>query len=253
MAGLATTRAIGAEQCPLSAAKRHISDNWLSLSRTHSSYIYIFCSQSSNAITVDELQHERCLNVDRLRTTLSELHLVVQNAVQANRSRNRKSQSRGMLPKFSGGDFVLVAREDFSAGEKLALRWRGPRRVLMPFSDYVYTVEHLRNGLTDDTHGTCLKFYRNRSLETRLVMSHVLSYESGMPVARLMRLIDTADGFKVLIGWKGLPNSEDSAEPLVRVFEDVSQMLVRLVDRKTTPPDLAEKARQILALSNGGV
>lgn len=158
-----------------------------------------------------------------------------------------------MLPKFSEGDYVLVAREDFSAGEKLALRWRGPRRVVKAVSDYVYTVEDLRNGLTEDIHGTRLKFYRDRSLDIRVVMSDVISSETGMPVARLMRLLDTATGLKVLIRWKGLPNSEDSAEPLDRVFEDVPQMLVRLLDRKSTPPDLAEKARQIVALSNRGV
>ena len=158
-----------------------------------------------------------------------------------------------MLPKFAEDDFVLVAKEDLSAGEKLTLRWRGPPRVLKPVSDYVYTVEDLRNGLGYDIHGTRLKFYRDRSLDTRVVMSHVLSSETRMPVARLMRLIDIADGLKVLIRWKGLHNSEESAEPLVRVFEDVPQMFVRLLDRKTTPPDLAEVPRQILALSNGGV
>ena len=70
----------------------------------------------------------------------------------------------------------------------------------------------------------------------------------GMSAARLMSLVDTEDGLKVIVRWKGLPNSEDTEEPLERVFEDVPQMLLRLLRRKNTPAPLAEKARSLLSL-----
>lgn len=35
------------------------------------------------------------------------------------------------------GDFVLVARSDFAAGEKLSLRCRGQRRIIKAVNDYV--------------------------------------------------------------------------------------------------------------------
>ena len=115
-------------------------------------------------------------------------------------------------------------------------------------NDYVYQVEDLPNGVLEDIHANRLKFYRDSELDTRVIMSHVLSSETVMPVSCLMRLEDTEDGLKVLVRWKGLPNSEDSLEPLARVYEDVPQMLLRLLQRKNTPIPLAEKARRALAL-----
>lgn len=49
-------------------------------------------------------------------------------------------------------------------------------------------------------------------------------------------------------GGGGLPNLEDPFEPLVNVYEAVPKMLLRLLERKTTAPDLAQKARTSLAL-----
>ena len=130
----------------------------------------------------------------------------------------------------------------------MALRWRGPRRVIKARSDYVFKVEDLRNGSTEDVHSSRLKFYRDGWLNHKVIFSHVLSSETGMPVARLVRLVDSEDRLKVIVHWKGLPNSEDTEEPLERVFEDVPQMLLRLLLRKNTPAPLAEKARSLLSL-----
>lgn len=82
-------------------------------------------------------------------------------------------------------------------------------------------------------------------------MPHVLSSERGMVVSRLMALLDSADGMKVQVRWKGLPKFEDSLQSLATIFEDVPQMLVRLLDRKNTPRDLAKKVRNILGISGG--
>ena len=133
-------------------------------------------------------------------------------------------------------------------GEKLAMRWRRPRRIIKALNDYVFQVEDLRNGTTKDIHGTRLKFYSDRSLDTRATMSHVLSSETGMPVARLMRLVDSPDGLLVQVRWRGLCDSEDTLEPIGRVYEDVPQLLWKLLRRKNTPSNLVAKARRVLAL-----
>lgn len=179
---------------------------------------------------------------------MAELHPIVENTVRKNRERSREYASRGTLPNFIEGGFVLVASEEFFAGEKLALRWRGPRRIVKAQNDYVFQVEDLLNGTVEDVHACRLKYYRDGSLDTTAILSHVLSSETGIPVARLMRLVDDPNGMKVLVRWKGLPNSEDSLEPLARVFEDVPQMVTRLLHRKNTPSDLADKARRVFAL-----
>lgn len=80
-------------------------------------------------------------------------------------------------------------------------------------------------------------------------MPHVLQSETGMPVSRLMRLVEEPDGIKVQVRWKAdLPNAEDTLEPLANVYEDVPKMLLSLLGRKNTVPELAQNARTALAL-----
>jgi len=94
-----------------------------------------------------------------------------------------------------------------------------------------------------DVLGTRLKFYHDHSLGTDVIMSHVLSSETGMPVSRLLRLIDDPNGLMVQVRWRGLPDSEDTLEPISRVYEDVPELFLKLIERKNTPQDLAARAR----------
>lgn len=50
-------------------------------------------------------------------------------------------------------------------------------------------------------------------------MSHVPSSETGIPISRLLKLGDTADGIRVRVLWNGLPHSEDTFPPLGRIFQ----------------------------------
>lgn len=199
-------------------------------------------------ITVEELQLEQALNVETLKGLMAEINPKVWDTVEANRARYRATLHRGKLPTFTEGDYVLVARDEFFAGEKLALRWRGPRRIVKAISDYVFEVEDLRTGLSEEIHGCRLKFYHDPSLNTEAVMSHVLSSETGMVVSRLMRLEEHDDELYAVVRWKGLPHSEDTVEPIEKIYQDVPKMLERLLNRQNTPSDLADKARRILAL-----
>ena len=199
-------------------------------------------------MTIEELQLEKFLNIESLKTRVTELHPQIRNAVQANRERSREYARKGVLPNFTDSDYVLVAREDFYPGEKLALRWRGPCLIVKPKINFVFNVEDLRTGVKEEIHGSRLKFYHDASLDAEAVMSRVLPSETGMVVARPMRLEEHDDGLYVVVHWKGLPHSEDTLEPLGKVYEDLPRMLERLFTRKNTPTHLAEKARILLAL-----
>ena len=52
-------------------------------------------------------------------------------------------------------------------------------------------------------------------------MSHVLSSKTGIPVQRLVRLVDTDDSLMLKFRWRGLPESEDASEPALKVYEEV--------------------------------
>lgn len=160
---------------------------------------------------------------------MDELHPLEQNSLQTARQLMRMAKGKGKLDKIIEGDYVLMARDHFLGGEKLCLRWRVPRRVTKCLSDYVFQVEDLRNGATDDVHGTKQKFYADDSLDVGAILSHVVSFEAGIPVSRLLRLVEQDGKLLYMVHWKGLKTSEDTMEPLARVYEDVPQLLVKLL------------------------
>lgn len=79
--------------------------------------------------------------------------------------------SRAVMPTSFEGDFVLVARNNFTAGEMHSLRWRDLRRVTKAMSDYVFQVQDLRNNRLENVHGSRLKFYQEISLNADAIMS----------------------------------------------------------------------------------
>lgn len=208
---------------------------------------------TGSPVVVTDLVHERTINMASLQDRIEALNPEIASALYENRKRSRIAAEKGVPANFSAGDFVLVAREHFNEGEKLYLRWRGPRRVVSAINDWVYLVEDLRNGELSEVHATRLKFYRDSSLHETAILSHVLSSETGMQVQRLLRLIETTDGIKVAVRWQGLTRDDDTEEPLHNVYEDVPTLLKKLLTRKSTPLALAAKARRELGLLRRGV
>lgn len=141
-----------------------------------------------------------------------------------------------------------MAREVFSAGKKLALRWRGQRRFIKPLSDYVQQVEGLRYGNLEEVCENSFKLYADHLLCTRAIISHVMSSEMGTPVSRLIKLVENDRNLMVQIRWNGLLNSENTLEPLHQVFEDLPQTLRGQLERTTMPTDLVRHASRALSV-----
>lgn len=62
-------------------------------------------------------------------------------------------------------------------------------------NDYVLKMEDLRNGETEDIHGihgTRLKYYAGEFLDKQVILSHVTAINTGMPVSRLMKIVDAS-------------------------------------------------------------
>lgn len=79
-------------------------------------------------------------------------------------------------------------------------------------------------------------------------MSHALSSETGIPVSRLLRLIEEEGRLFLTVRWKGLKQADDTEEPLLRVYEDVPQLVVMHLENKSTLTEMRAKARAKLAL-----
>ena len=81
------------------------------------------------------------------------------------RQQRREQASRGHLPNFTIGDYVLVARvRQQGRHRKLMSTWTGPWRVANDDRDHVYTVENLVNGETREVHVARTKFYADKDL-----------------------------------------------------------------------------------------
>ncbi len=68
-------------------------------------------------------------------------------------------------------------------------------------------------------------------------------------MARPIHLEENEDCLQVHVRWRGLSNSEDTLEPLQRVYEDVPAMVKRLLARKSILKSLVIKAESALGLS----
>lgn len=74
------------------------------------------------AVTISDIERDRALNIHLLKYNIADLHPILEESLKSSRKLSRDADSRGERPKFSEGDFVLDARYDFTAGEKLFLR-----------------------------------------------------------------------------------------------------------------------------------
>ena len=107
---------------------------------------------------VAEANHERIVNLKKLQKRMEELHPLVHETLFKNLHSNRKSNSKGALPNFTESYWVVVAHDDFTAGEKLRVRWRASRIIVKALSDYVFQVKDIRTGDYDYIHRSRLKF-----------------------------------------------------------------------------------------------
>lgn len=61
----------------------------------------------------------------------------------------------------------------------------------------------MRNGTQDDIQISLLKFYRDKDLKIKAFMSHLLTLETSITVARLLLLEEKTDGIFVRLRGKG--------------------------------------------------
>lgn len=96
--------------------------------RYASTPIFTFLRNSdAQLVTVTISQRKNAINIQTIIKTMDELHPLVDQCVSKQRLRNRSCRNKGELATLRKGDYVLFARETFHEGEKLCLRWRGPR------------------------------------------------------------------------------------------------------------------------------
>ena len=108
--------------------------------------------------------------------------------MRKDRARVRGAESKGVLPDFAVGDYVLVARVRQSGiTPKLMNTWTGPWRVVSKIGGHVHGVEYIVTG---------------RSREISCVFSHMPMNRSTSPWSG--RRYSIALRVRVSLTWRGL-------------------------------------------------
>lgn len=136
------------------------------------------------------------------------------------RSRARQPGERPV--DFEVGCYVVVAlRGDKQRRDKLAVRWRGPARVVGFVGPLVAKVQDLVTGDVSEVHCQHLKRYADKDLVvSKQLVAFAAHSGSGFVVRAFLdhRLSPTAE---LLVSWEGFSAEEDSWEPMSVMLADV--------------------------------
>jgi len=126
----------------------------------------IFCNPKSLAISSVQIGSEQIAkSIENLQESLHIMHKEVALSTETERHSHRDCKSRhGTLPNFDIGDYVLVAKPDTRPANKLDFIWHGPYRIVDTHRSYVFTVENLLTGETQEVHGGRIQFYCDKLL-----------------------------------------------------------------------------------------
>jgi hypothetical protein len=189
---------------------------------------------TGETLPLDTIKAQQLVNIEALRSGFDEKHRRAKAPASSHRSSARRHQNipTAVPASFDIGDFVLVAKRDFRGGEKLALRWHGPYRILAIRSDYVTDVEDLLTKAVSPVHSTRLRLYHDPSLEvTADIKAHLANQKQGYEVKALIELRYEAESkeFSVLVSWLGFDKADNSWEQLLRLHEDIPRVVLDLL------------------------
>ncbi|TYZ63512.1 hypothetical protein PybrP1_002319 [[Pythium] brassicae (nom. inval.)] len=153
---------------------------------------------------------------------------------RSDQARKRQEAQRGVqMATFREGDFV-VAAQVLPRANKLAVMWRGPKRIVHALSDFVFEVQDLvPPGVVTVHRASRLRFHRDSQHGViEQVIAHAVHAEGGHLVRRLVqiRLGATSQDWEILVEWMGLKDCEATWEPAVNLAQDVPDLLRHFAD-----------------------
>lgn len=184
--------------------------------------------QESAQTTIEWVNAEIKEHVAISRTALDNMHREMVDASEKRRraARERHARRKGvMLQKFEVGDFVLAVTATGRSGNKLALVWRGPKRIVRALSDYTFEVQGLMVPFAPTIrHATRLQLYRKAARgEEQELIEQAIYGEGGHLVEALKscKLSPATQRWEILVEWFGVDDIEASWEPAETIKKDV--------------------------------
>jgi Chromo (CHRromatin Organisation MOdifier) domain len=132
------------------------------------------------------------------------------------------------------GDYVLVAEHRKSGTSKSQLKWKGPRRVAIVESDYVFVVENLLTKELKAAHATRLRFYQDMELNVTAELAQAAEHNDHElhVVSKILdaRYNEQEIFLELLVAWRGFPVGEATWEPYSVMAVDVPDMVSKFME-----------------------
>ncbi|KAG6610583.1 uncharacterized protein IUM83_06707 [Phytophthora cinnamomi] len=206
--------------------------------------------------TVDWVDTQVREHLETVRAALDGMHAEMTAASEKRKraARERVAQRQGVtLPRFTEGDFVLAATATGKSGNKLALVWRGPKRIVRALNDYTFEVQDLIESYAITIrHAARLQLYREAARgQVEELTEQAIHGEGGHLVEALSacRLSPDTQQWELQVKWFGLDEVETSWEPAEVIKEDVPVLFARFVDEIPDDPDRLHMTAALDALA----
>jgi hypothetical protein len=199
-----------------------------------STFDAIFSGQNSlETVSLDEVQRR---HKDLVRSSIEALDLMhirlaeKRSVERAGRIKAHNERTNVLEPQFVVGDFVLVAADvtGMKFLQNLAVRWKGPCRIIRMVSETTYEVEDLVHGKREVLHYAHLRRYCDHTLNVTELLKEAIACNEAMlkefRVEKVLRLKRTKDGiWQVFVQWAGY--KDPTWEPAESMRADLPRLL----------------------------
>jgi hypothetical protein len=188
-------------------------------------------------ITSVEWSKEVRNHLHDLQVSLDGMHRALSVSAGAKLVTQRdKQKAKSRPPNFEVGDFVLVGRT-LARGNKLALEWKGPCRVVAAKSNWLFDVQTLFDPVVTMTHHVSrLKFYVDKDCgNVEDLQSYAVAHQDTFLVDKLLECRCVQDMWEIKVQWLGFDPIEATWEPLSVLQADVPVLLHQALDALPHP------------------
>jgi hypothetical protein len=197
------------------------------------------------------IQAQKLVEFEKISKAMTEIHAqVVEKAKRDRKAATQKHSDKThvLSPNLQVGDYVLVVEHRKSGTSKLKVKRKGPRRVAIVESDYLFVVENLLTKELKAAYATRLRFYKDRKLNVTVELAQAAehNYYELYVVPKILnaRYNEQEMLHELSVSWRGFAVGEDTREPYSVMTVDIPEMVVKVMESQHDT-DMVRKMRSL--------